>query len=165
MLGLTVASLVITAAYTLYAVHVCGVPASLSETYYLLEKRNRPKRLFQLAMISAGASLLPAWLEASSANVQFLAFLSCGSLLFVGAAPLFRSGLDRRVHVGATVVAGLSASAWCISSGYGPLSAIMLAGAAGMMLHHHGKALFWLEMAAFAMTYLSVMAEVIQAGF
>lgn len=40
---LTIISLVLLTAYIMYAVKVCGIPYSVSDTYYQLEKRNYPK--------------------------------------------------------------------------------------------------------------------------
>lgn len=89
MIYLYLISLIFLTMYIVYAVRVCGVPWSLSDTYYQLKKRNRPAWLFQMAMIIPAMLLMPVWLECSSGNLQFLAFLSCGGLMFVGSAPLF----------------------------------------------------------------------------
>ena len=90
MIYLYLVSLIFLTMYIVYAVSVCGVPWSLSDTYYQLKKRNRPAWLFQMAMIIPAMLLMPVWLECSTDNTQFLAFLACGGLIFVGTAPLFR---------------------------------------------------------------------------
>ena len=51
MIYLYFMSLFLLTMYIMYAVRVCGVPWSLSDTYYQLKKRNRPAWLFQIAMI------------------------------------------------------------------------------------------------------------------
>ena len=51
------------------------IPYSISDTYYALTH----KFWFGLCMIGSGALLLPAALEASSENSQFLVFLGCVS--------------------------------------------------------------------------------------
>ena len=59
-------SLVLIAAYIVYAISVMrGIPWSVSDTYYQLDKRGRPKWLFQAAMIVPAFLLLPAWLDVS----------------------------------------------------------------------------------------------------
>ena len=50
MIYLCFMSLFLLTMYIMYAVRVCGVPWSLSDTYYQLKKRNRPAWLFQAAM-------------------------------------------------------------------------------------------------------------------
>lgn len=122
-----IASFLSLTAYLIYAVRVCGVPVSISDTYYILLRKRRPAWLFQLAMILTGGLLLPEWLEATPENLQFLAFLACGALIFVGAAPLFKVGHERVIHIIATVVSGLSTLAWEAASGYWIVPAIMLA--------------------------------------
>ena len=82
MLYLYIISLVLLTAYIVYAVGVCGLPWSLSDTYYQLKKRGRPAWLFQAAMILPAALLMPVWIEYSSESIQFLGFLACGGLTF-----------------------------------------------------------------------------------
>ena len=83
-------SLLTLVAYIGYALKVCGLPASLSDTYYILKDKHRPSWLFQLAMVLCPMLLVPVCFELSSESVQFLSFLACGGLMFVGTAPLFK---------------------------------------------------------------------------
>ena len=71
-------------------------PVSLSATYYLW-----PKWVFPLVMTLVGFSLLPVWLEATEgSNLQFLSFLSCLSVIFMGCAPDYRNDKgEYRVHM------------------------------------------------------------------
>lgn len=157
---LTIISLISLTAYIVYAVRVCGVPWSLSDTYYQLMKRNRPAWLFQPAMIVPAMILLPAWLDCSSESVQFLAFLSCGGMMFVGTAPCFKLKLDGKIHYTATAVCGLSAVLWTCIAGlwYIPLVCFMTA---GYMIYKLSKPMFWIEMAAFVSTYLAILIKTI----
>lgn len=150
-----IASFLSLTAYLIYAVRVCGVPASVSDTYYILLRKRRPAWLFQLAMILTGGLLLPAWLEASPENLQFLAFLACSALIFVGAAPSFKVGHERVIHIAATVVSGLSTLAWEVASGYWIVPAIMLAVAVPYGVYKR-RVLFFVELAAFASAYICV---------
>lgn len=70
-------SLLTLVAYIGYALKVCGLPASLSDTCYILKEKHRPSWLFQLAMVLCPMLLVPVWLELSSESVQFLSFLAC----------------------------------------------------------------------------------------
>lgn len=110
-------SLLTLVAYIGYALKVCGLPASLSDTYYILKDKHRPSWLFQLAMVLCPMLLVPVWLELSSDSVQFLSFLACGGLMFVGTAPLFKEEFQRKVHFGGTIVAGLGTTLWLLFSG------------------------------------------------
>lgn len=98
MIYLCFMSLFLLTMYIMYAVRVCGVPWSLSDTYYQLKKRNRPAWLFQAAMAVPAMLLMPVWIECSSENLQCLAFLACGGLMFVGTAPLFKEEFQSKVH-------------------------------------------------------------------
>ena len=73
-----------------------GYPISLSATYYLW-----PKWVFPSVMTLVGLSLLPVWLEATAgSNLQFLSFLSCLSVIFMGCAPDYRNDKgEYRVHM------------------------------------------------------------------
>lgn len=150
-----IASFLSLTAYLIYAVRVCGVPASISDTYYILLRKRRPAWLFQLAMILTGGLLLPVWLEASPENLQFLAFLACGALIFVGAAPSFKVGHERVIHIAATVVSGLSTLAWEVASGYWIVPAIMLAVAVPYGVYKR-RVLYFVELVAFASAYICV---------
>ena len=150
-----IASFLSLTAYLIYAVRVCGVSASVSDTYYILLRKRRPAWLFQLAMILTGGLLLPEWLEATPENLQFLAFLACGALIFVGAAPSFKVGHERVIHIAATVVSGLSTLAWEVASGYWIVPAIMLAVAVPYGVYKR-RVLFFVELAAFASAYICV---------
>lgn len=150
-----IASFLSLTAYLIYAVRVCGVPASVSDTYYILLRKRRPAWLFQLAMILTGGLLLPEWLEATPENLQFLAFLACGALIFVGDTPLFKEAEQRVIHITATVVSGLSTLAWEVASGYWIVPAIMLAAAIPYGVYKR-RILFFVELAAFASAYICV---------
>ena len=71
-------------------------PESLSATYYLW-----PKWVFPSVTTLVGFSLLPVWLEATAgSNLQFLSFLSCVSLIFVGCTPDYKNDKGQyNIHV------------------------------------------------------------------
>ena len=92
----------------------CGVPESLSATYYSLGKHGR---LFQLVMFAVGVLLLPVWIGVSSEPYRHLCFLACGSLLFVAAAPAFKLELQGKVHYGSAIVCCVCVVLWQILEG------------------------------------------------
>nr|DAE23366.1 MAG TPA: hypothetical protein [Myoviridae sp. ctcPl3] len=160
MIYLYLISLIFLTMYIVYAVSVCGVPWSLSDTYYQLKKRNRPAWLFQMAMIIPAMLLMPVWLECSTGNTQFLAFLACGGLMFVGTAPLFREEFQSKVHYTGTVIAGLATIFWVCFSGmwYLPVVAFPIA---GIIILKYSKWLFWVELAAFVCAYVGILISLI----
>ena len=160
MIYLYLLSLIILTTYIVYAVSVCGVPWSLSDTYYQLKKRNRPAWLFQMAMIIPAMLLMPVWIDRSTDDLQFLAFLSCGGLMFVGSAPLFKEEFQGRVHYTGTVIAGLATILWVCLSGMWYLPAVAFP-VAGIIMLKYRKWLFWAEMAAFICAYAGVLIVLI----
>jgi hypothetical protein len=144
----------------MYAVRMCGVPWSLSDTYYQLNKRGRPAWLFQMAMIIPAMLLMPVWIDRSTDDLQFLAFLSCGGLMFVGSAPLFKEEFQGRVHYTGTVIAGLATILWVCLSGMWYLPAVAFP-VAGIIMLRYRKWLFWAEMAAFVCAYAGVLIVLI----
>lgn len=159
MIYLYIISLIILTTYIVYAVRMCGVPWSLSDTYYQLNKRGRPAWLFQVAMIAPAMLLMPVWLECSSENLQFLAFLSCGGLMFVGTAPLFKEEFQGRVHYTGTVIAGLATMLWVCLSGMWYLPAVAFP-VAGIIMLRYRKWLFLAEMAAFVCAYAGILISI-----
>lgn len=160
MIYLCFMSLFLLTMYIMYAVRVCGVPWSLSDTYYQLKKRNRSAWLFQAAMAVPAMLLMPVWIECSSENTQFLAFLACGGLIFVGTAPLFKEEFQSKVHYAGTAIAGLTTILWVCFAGmwYLPVIAFFIA---GIIMLRYRKWLFWAEMAAFVCAYVGLLISLI----
>lgn len=94
---------------------VCfGIPESLSATYYLLGKQGW---LFSVYMSVVSVALYVIWFPLCEPSYQCLPFLSCGSLLFVAAAPAFRLELEGKVHYGSAIVCCVCAVLWQILEG------------------------------------------------
>lgn len=143
-------------AYIVYAVYLTGIPTSVSDTYYQLKKANKPQWLFQIAMIIPAMLLLPAWLEVSRESLQFAAFLTCGALMFVGAAPSFKLELEGRVHYISSLIAAGSSLVWLVASDmWVPLLACLLT--IGVINKKQSNWLFWLEVVAFHGTFGGVL--------
>lgn len=143
-------------AYVACMIALFGVPASISETYYLLDRKRRGLGwLFTgFCWLVAGA-LLPPWLDMTPDTYRFVPFLAAAGLMFVGAAPQFKVSLSGPVHfIGAgvcCVFAGLwvilSGAWWMLPATYGVCLAL------GSVWH---KWMFWIEIAAFASTFLTI---------
>lgn len=153
---LVVVSLIVFLVYLAGVYVYFGVPASISDTYYKLEKRKKGAGWLFTAMCWAVAgTLLPAWLDMTSDVYQFSAFLACAGLLFVGAAPQFKLSLTGPVHFAGAGVCCVFAGLWVILSGaWWMLPATYGVCLALAALDH--KWMFWIEIAAFSSTYLTI---------
>lgn len=130
-----------------------GIPKSISATYYLL---GRNGWLFQFALALTAFTALPVLIDASSEETEFLAFLSCGGLLFVSAAPLFRLKFEGAVHYGSALVCCISLVLWQVfnTSWIVPLVAFSLV-LIPMLIGK--KYTWWLEIATISSAYVSLI--------
>lgn len=87
-----------------------SIPSSISDTFYSLEH----KGWFGFSMIGTALLLTPSILSYTSESYQFLAFLMCAGLIFVGVSPNFKDGLDRPIHIIATIMAAVCSQIWVI---------------------------------------------------
>lgn len=151
---MTTALLTLVLAYIGYVCFVQkGIPESLSATYYLLKEKGW---LTQLVFILTGIGLLPPWMNESSESLQFLAFLSCGGLMFVGSAPMFRLPLQGAVHYISAVVCCVSAVLWVILMGYYPI--VVCSSFLGLMGYVRWKQpMWWIEIAVIGMVFASIL--------
>jgi hypothetical protein len=151
--------------YNAIALLLFGVPKSLSMTYYLFKDRvDTLKWLFPSMMTLLAVFLMPCWLEISEGSpFQFTAFLSAAGVLFVGAAPAFKSSsLENMVHQVSAYICAAAAIAWiCLVTPYWWIILIVLAVIA--LLAYVTKTIkssyiYWLEMVAFISTFISIVA-------
>lgn len=131
-----------TIAYYVYSlISLEYIPESLSATYYGLKEDGW---LFQALCIGMAFGLLPIWIEACNGQYEYLSFLSCGGLGFVGIAPSFKLKLEGMIHYSAAVVCCVSAILWMLLSGNYPIviwwSFICL-----MLYLQFGRWCWWLE--------------------
>lgn len=93
------------------------IPSSLSNTYYMYkEKKEWLKYLFPIMMFLTSGFLLPAWLEATEGSVwQFLSFLTCASIMFVGAVPNFKNAnIESKIHEISAICAAVFSILWSV---------------------------------------------------
>lgn len=144
---LTLTSLFILFSYILFCVKKFGVPPSLSETYYLLDKN----WLFTSVLAVSDILLLIGWLNISD---SFLAFLCAVCILFVAVAPMFK-GIQKNIHTISAILGGLFGIIFCfISCWIIPVIFILIA---AVLTIKTRKPIFWFEMAAFASVYSTVI--------
>lgn len=149
-------SFIIFIAYVSSMIVMFGIPASISDTYYLLERKRRGLGwLFTAFSWGVAFTLLPAWLDMTPQAYQFLPFLAAAGLAFVGAAPQFKLSLTGPVHYVGAAACCLSAGAWVALSGAWWTLPAAYAVFLGVASFDH-KWMFWIEIAAFVSVFLSI---------
>lgn len=113
MIGLSIIAALLFVVMLFVVIKEYGVPEMVSSIYYLLGKSGW---VFQVVMMSVGMLMLMCLLDCSK-GVQCLAFLACGGLMFVGAAPRFMNE-DRGVHKAAAVISAMAGIGWCLSANF-----------------------------------------------
>lgn len=168
--------------YVISMVNKYGIPASISDTYYLL-KEDRKEWLFTLAMWGTAFPLMPAFYTLSTVPyTELLAFFAGAALCFVGAAPEFKFGSERFVHICATVICALSSQIWVaiydpwllllwllpvVGLGYKAVQNILKNRRDNRLtqypsywsrpLFYRTNPLFWIEVTAFGVTFLALL--------
>lgn len=150
--------------YNAVALLLFGVPKSLSMTYYLFKDRVETLRfLFPAMMTMLTVFLMPCWLEISEGSpFQFTAFLSAAGVLFVGAAPAFKSSsLENAVHQWSAYICAAAAIAWiCLVTPYWWIILIVLGIIVLLAIITKtvkSSYIYWLEMVAFISTFISII--------
>lgn len=144
-----------------------SIPYSISDTFYSLEHKD----WFGFSMVATALSLMPSILDFTPGNYQFLAFLMCAGLIFVGAAPNFKKGIDRPVHIAGASIAGLCSQIWVIlTQPYALFLWIPFLIGVGIKMKKGWdgnlwssltkcKPLFWSEAIAFTTTYIALLSK------
>lgn len=154
MTTLITISLVVFLSYLFYILREVGVPTSLSNTFYTLNKG----WLFQVAMFISAASLLPVLFEATNNSLKILEFLTCGGVLFVAAAPAFKLELEGKVHIWGALISGLAGILWVIISGHWYILLMWVIPLAYQSITEKDKRVFYLEMITFGTVYTTAIA-------
>lgn len=170
---LVIIALVVFLAYLVGIVCVFGVPASISDTYYLLEKKHKGLGwLFTAMCWLVGGLLLPALLDMTLDSYQFSVFLSCAGLLFVGAAPQFKLQLTGTVHYSSAGVCVVFSQLWTALTRWWVLLPVWLSYIVYTVLavkrqkegvfwykFRRTKPMLWVEIASFAATFLAIFLK------
>lgn len=86
-----------------------GRPTMISEIYYGMGR----SCMMPCVLLALALSFLPLMLDLG--GQQWLAFLTCMGLAFVGAAPAYLSQGERSVHKGAAILAAVAGTLWCVT--------------------------------------------------
>lgn len=166
MIWLIVISILIIAAYT---TAVCikqkGIPYSISATFYAIEH----KGWFRFTMWACPMVLMPAILEVSKPGTEWLAFLACAGMFFIGVAPNFKDSFEGSIHEIGAILCLVGSQAWvagncpwCLMvwiAYVGYTVAIMVRNENDSIISDflHTKPMFWIEVTALTSTYLSLL--------
>lgn len=98
-----------------YTLAVCikfkGIPASISASFYSLQH----KYWFRFTMWTTPLLLMPAILEISDTNTQWLAYLACVGMIVVGCFPDYTGDkFYYRGHVAGAVITMVSSQLWVL---------------------------------------------------
>lgn len=86
-----------------------GRPTMISEIYYGTGR----SLLLPCLLVALALSFLPLMLDLG--GQQWLAFLTCMGLAFVGAAPAYLSQGERPVHKDAAILSAVAGTLWCLT--------------------------------------------------
>lgn len=152
MIGLSIIAALLFVVMLIVVIGKYGVPEMVSSIYYLLGKSGW---VFQVVMMSVGMLMLMCLLDCGK-GVQCLAFLACGGLMFVGAAPRFMNE-DRGVHKAAATICAMAGIGWCLSANFIMTIAAIVAYVIGIAYIKGLRkyALFIAEVAAIGWTFLT----------
>lgn len=152
MIGLSIIAALLFVVMLFVVIEEYGVPKMVSSIYYLLGKSGW---VFQVVMMSVGMLMLMCLLDCGK-GVQCLAFLACGGLMFVGAAPRFMNE-DRGVHKAAATICAMAGIGWCLSANFVMTIAAIVAYVIGIAYIKGLRkyALFVAEAAAIGWTFLT----------
>lgn len=151
-----ISCLIVTAYIVLYVLH-CGIPSSLSDTYY----HNEQKWLFPTVLgVASGLALIPM-MDATPEPYKALSFFSIASIFFVAASPAFKDGLVRSVHCISAVILGACVFAWLLLLADFPFIAI-----AGLLvgLYDRKHFVFWLEVGLLYDLYYNLIVLLLNIG-
>ena len=133
-----------------------GRPTMISEIYYGMGRY----LLLPCLLVALALSFLPVMLDLG--GQQWLAFLTCMGLAFVGAAPAYLSQGDRSVHKGAAILSAVAGTLWCMT-----MEPCVVAVAALMAiiatLTDRRCLLFWCEVCAMSSVAVTVVLKTLGA--
>lgn len=149
-------SLAVFATYLIIMSKLHGIQPSISDNYYV----SKHPWTFTLAMWTVAFMMLPPMLSATTETFQFAAFLSCAGIAFVGAAAAYKQSMTNTVHTIGAVIAALFAVIWAYTI-CPPLPTIAILTAAYILIAVRRHKVYWAEITAFAMTYLTYFVSLI----
>ena len=145
-----------------------GIPNMVSDTYYQLQgctgseivPFREPRNMgwiFSLVMVTVAFLMLICLLD-TGRGIQFLAFLGCTGLCFVGCAPNYYDRDACSVHKSAAIIAAAGSIGWCLSVSIVPTLVILVAYLSYAYYSRGSKTRhpwYWAEVSGFADVFLT----------
>ena len=159
MITLFLISLIAFIAYNSFVILTFGVPASVSDSSYLLKERNLSS-LFTFFCWLTALPLLIYWIEVLQTDWDILPFAACGALMFVGSSPDFKDeSIEKKVHNISTIICLSASYTWSLLYGNVILTSLCIAISAVLyfVLKHKDDKIFWIEIIAFINIYIQLM--------
>lgn len=168
MYVLSIISFLLLAGFLLLAAMRFGIPDMVSDVYYQLHgctgsevvgdkcKRNYGW-VFTLVMFASALFMLIPLLDCGK-GIQFLAFLGCVGLMFVGFAPHYLDSTEHAIHKAAAIMSTIGCVGWCSSVNLAPT---LLLAIAVLIIYFPPAAkpkavgCYWAEVAAFIDVYIT----------
>lgn len=168
MYVLSIISFLLLAGFLLLAAMRFGVPSMISDVYYQLQncagsevigdkRRRNYGWVFTLVMFLSAILMLIPLLDCGK-GIQFLAFLGCAGLMFVGFAPRYLDNNEHAIHKSAAITAAIGCVGWCASINLAPTLLLAIA----VLIIYFPPAVkpkavgcYWAEVAAFLDVYLT----------
>lgn len=123
----------------------------ISTTYYRLEEVSKGLgKFFSIVMITVSICMLIAMLDTEK-GLQFLAFLGCSGLCFVGVAPNYNNNEEGKVHKIGAFTAAIGCVGWSLSVSFMPTIIILLIYLATLKMQTHKW--YWAELFCFLNTF------------
>lgn len=133
-----------------------GRPTMISEIYYGTGR----SLLMPCLLVALALSFLPTMLDLGCQ--QWLAFLTCMGLAFVGAAPAYLSQGERSVHKGAAILAAVAGTLWCMTMEPCVVAVAALIAAIASLADRRCW-LFWCEVCAMSSVAATVVLKTLGA--
>ena len=132
-----------------------GVPAMVSDVYYQLEADGRRGWAFSVVLAVVGMVMMACLLDTGK-GIQAMAFLGCGSMVFVALAPNYTDTGTYLVHKSAATIAAIGCVGWCLSACWWPTVAVL---AAYLVLGIRKHPWYWAETAAMADVFITYFIQ------
>lgn len=133
-----------------------GRPTMISEMYYGTGR----SWLMPVTLVALALSFLPVMLDLG--GQQWLAFLTCMGLAFVGAAPAYLRDGERSVHKGAAIMSALAGTLWCLTMEPCVVAVAALIAAIASLADRRCW-LFWCEVCALSSVAATVVIKTLGA--
>jgi hypothetical protein len=157
MLTILSISVLLFALYIITIIALFGVPASISDSFYLLKGKKKGTEYFFTMWCYAVAITMMVIIFSKSEGkwFQFFGLFAGGGLGFVGTATMFKSS-EKVIHYVSAALCAVSSILWIIFSGYWLITIVIFGLSAIIITSQYKKSMFFLEIACFISMYLTL---------